>query len=277
MEKEDGGYYKDLGCYDGWNGKTVCIESALEKPLHWKKPRKIFVCSMGDLFHETVPFEFIDKVFAVMALCPQHTFQVLTKRAERMVEYFENLKQRVHEWDDGEGETEEYLITQMLDNSGNNYLEKACRNWLEMWNARHLGWPLPNVWLGVTAENQEMADKRIPLLLQTPAAKRFVSIEPMLGAIDLETNVLGCCRTGPCDLTMHTCNSSCELYEGIDLVICGGESGPGARAMRPDWVRSLRDQCEAAGVPFHFKSHGGTRKKQGHDLLDGVEHRPEFT
>ncbi len=177
-----------------WNGKTHFAESQLEKPLKWKKPRMIFVCSMGDLFHESVPFEWIDKVFEVIEKCPQHTFQVLTKRPEIMYKYMVR-----------------YGIGAMPD----------------------------NIWLGVTAENQEQANKRIPILLQIPAKVRFVSIEPMLDVIDLECFP----ETG--------CPS--DSIDNLGWVICGGESGHHARPMHPDWVRSLKEQCESADVPFFFK------------------------
>jgi protein gp37 len=260
--------YGHVTKYNRWAGLTFCNDEALKKPLHWRKPRKIFVCSMGDLFHETVPFEFIDKMFAVMALCQHHTFQILTKRPERMAEYMK--------WScapDAVNRTDRRL---MIDGSGpimNHICGFTCG----------LPWPFENVHLGVTAENQEMADKRIPLLLQTPAAKRFVSIEPMLGAIDLRRLAKG---------EVIAIDGMGKPYgAGLDLVICGGESGSGARPMHPDWARSLRDQCQAAGVPFYFKQWGEWRyfeyengellpdrvgkKKAGH-LLDGVEHRPEF-
>ena len=282
----------------GWCNIISTREHKLTEPLHWRKPRKIFVCSMGDLFHESVPFEFIAEVWKTMAFCPQHTFQVLTKREKRLLEFIEWLR-RNHTY---EGHK---LMFKGEDGAGYQYKP----------------WLLPNVWLGVTAENQEMADKRIPLLLQTPAAKRFVSIEPMLSEIDLSTitNAQGAC--------VGVLNKGENL--SLDLVSCGGESGPGARPMHPDWARRLRDQCEAGGVPFYFKQWGEWlpehqtewshctmterktkdgepiyelfdcndnviatgitedigankgawircgKKKAGH-LLDGVEHRPEW-
>jgi protein gp37 len=141
----------------------------LTAPLHWRKPRRVFVNSMSDLFHEQVPDEFIDRVFAVMALTPQHTYQVLTKRPERMREYLTSPRH---------GEPVETFVE----------LEKD-RISTEAWGlGQFLGaWPLPNVWLGVSCEDQRRADERIPLLLQTPAAVRFISAEPLLGPIDLRT------------------------------------------------------------------------------------------
>ena len=144
-----------------WNGKVKCVPEALEIPLHWKNPRMIFVCSMSDLFHPLVPFEFIAEVYKTAAFTEWHTHQFLTKRIERALEFFKWLENK-HTYDGG---------------------ALMFRGVETYW--QYKPWPLPNVWLGVTAENQEMADKRIPILLQIPAAVRFVSIEPMLSEIDL--------------------------------------------------------------------------------------------
>lgn len=333
--------------------KVTCHPETLDQPLKWKKPSKIFVCSMGDLFHEDVPDEFIDKIFDTMKKCPQHIFQILTKRPERMKKHLDVFQPH-----------------------------------------------LPNVWLGVTAENQEQAEKRIPLLLQTQAIKRFVSIEPMLGAVELDEAWLTGYNAGnesederenslPSgfsggtenrperpdmeiesaesgqvdgrgkDAEMQTSKSrkrhgeilsdkdddkreevSCSgssfnmvspersntgkhdnkshkrelqrqpteqsgisniqgtsdtfhevfrsnIQEGqtrqILWVIVGGESGPGARPMHPDWVRKVRDDCQAAGVPFFFKQWGEftqvaefavrVGKAKAGSLLDGKEYK----
>ena len=166
----------------------------LEQPLRWRKPRRVFVVSMGDLFHEDVPDDYIREVFWTMQRAGWHTFQVLTKRPRRMAAWF----------------------------------------------AKRQDAPvLPNVWLGVTVEDQQRADERIPYLLECPAAVRFVSAEPLLGPIDLRAWL------GPV-----------STWERLDWVICGGESGPGAQPMHPDWARALRDQCVSAGVPFFFKQWG---------------------
>ena len=150
------------------NGFAVTLHpEKLDEPLKHKKPTIYFVCSMGDLFHEDMPFEFIDSVWAVMAAAGQHTFQVLTKRPDRMKEYLENQKYSPNS-----------LGIAFARIAGN----KKTKDFLQ---------PLPNVWLGVTAENQEQADKRIPILLDTPAALRFVSIEPMLSGIDLKKHLVG--------------------------------------------------------------------------------------
>lgn len=197
----------------------------LDEPLKWEKPRRVFVCSMGDLFHEDVPDEFIEKVFDVMATVSRHTFIVLTKRPRRLLEF---VKWQTHE-------------------TGEGYLNEG------------------NVWLGVTAENQQRADERIPILLQIPAAVRFVSVEPMLGPVDLSKWLGGTwyCETCECIVDPefvpfseihYPCENYLDFIPGIDWVICGGETGPGARPMHPDWVRSLKDQCQEAGVPFFLKS-----------------------
>jgi protein gp37 len=193
-----------------------CHEDKLAIPLRWKKPRRIFVNSMSDLFHPDVPRQFIDAVWSTMAEARQHVYQVLTKRPERMLEFMKDRKNK---------------------------------GWKADWK---------NIWLGVTAENQETADERIPLLLQTPAAVRFVSCEPLLGPIDL--TALGC--------SDKTCYPFFDCLRGKDSpgpyyrdarlhwVIAGGESGPHARPAHPDWFRGLRDQCAAAGVPFLLKQIG---------------------
>ena len=247
--KRAGGTYKYARIVNNrkrkWTGKTYCDESALDIPLHWKKPRRVFVCSMSDLFHPGVPFEFIASVFGSMFAAPQHTYQILTKRPERLLEFIPYL---------------------------NAYLNDNCYECgdITCWSEK----PNKNIWLGVTAENQEQADKRIPILLQIPAAVRFVSIEPMLGAVDLGLHLkmrkCGGCGyighqteynqvIGTKDLAFcHNCglHHTYTMVDGIDWVIVGGESGPGARPMHPDWVRSIRDQCREAGVPFFFKQWG---------------------
>lgn len=179
----------------------------LDVPLHWRKPRRIFVCSMSDLFHEAFTEEQIDAVFNVFAAAPQHTYMVLTKRPERAKEF--------------------------------------------------VGVVHPNLWLGVTVEDQQRADERIPILLDTPAAVRFVSVEPMLGAVDLTDLTIPV--TDACmdhvDALYCDVDSEDDLWHGntIDWVILGGETGPGARPMQPEWALDLYRQCKAAGVPFFFK------------------------
>lgn len=184
----------------------------LRYPLSVKRPTTFFVDSMSDLFHDDISFDFIDNVFAVMDACPQHTFQILTKRAERAAGYFfENRGWRVGQ------------LKHAYDSNDYNLS----------------GWPLKNVWMGVSVEDDRVTNRMV-YLRQMVAKVKFLSIEPLIGPLP--------------NLNL----------EGIDWVIVGGESGPTARPMHPDWVRSIRDQCEVAGVPFFFKQWGayGTRFKR---------------
>lgn len=203
-----------------WTGATRFNVQWLDQPLRWRKPRRIFVCAHGDLFHEAVPDEWIDRVFAVMALAPQHTFQVLTKRAGRMREYLTHPR-----------------LPRVID------------------------LPLPNVWLGVSVEDQVRANERIPHLLATPAAVRWISAEPLLGPIDLTAIDLpgGWSEVFPLGQEIlgrpHVDDEGNPMTR-LDWVVVGGESGHDARPMYPDWARSLRDQCAAAAVPFFFKQWG---------------------
>jgi len=198
--------------------RVTLHQEKLNQPLFWKKPKRIFVNSMSDLFHDDVPFEFIWSVWARMVTNRQHTYMILTKRPKRMKEFFD--------W--------------------NASLEfKVETTW-------------PNIWLGVSVENQATADERIPLLLQVPATVRFVSCEPLLGPVNLE-------RIEPRGKAafIHSLSGIVSVpftvldnYPKIDWVIVGGESGPGSRPVHPDWVRSLRDQCQAAGTKLFFKQWG---------------------
>ncbi len=179
-----------------WNGKITLDLKAVHRPRKWKTGRLVFVNSMSDLFHEQVPLSFIHKVFVTMNETPQHTYQVLTKRAERLLEISTELP------------------------------------WTN------------NVWMGVSVENDDYVH-RIDLLRRSDAKVKFLSLEPLLGPLEnLQLN-------------------------GIDWVIAGGESGPGARSMDPKWVREIRDQCVTAGVAFHFKQWGGKNKKKTGRTIDG--------
>jgi protein gp37 len=249
-----------------WTGKIgIAPDEALTKPLRWKSPRMIFVNSMSDLFHEAVPDEVIDRVFAVMALCPQHIFQVLTKRSKRMREYLSHADRSWH----------------------------IAREFLRMWGIQRIipgsiltndrfplaedqpddhpllkAWPLSNIWLGISVEDQARADERIPDLLATPAAIRWISAEPLLGQVDLRLPDLVHVHHHP-----DNDKSSGSLHDpvvaataqlrgpSLDWVVAGGESGKGARPMHPDWARSLRDQCASVGVPFFFKQWGSWAPK----------------
>lgn len=183
----------------------------LEIPLHWKKFRKIFVCSMGDLFHDDVPDEFIGEVSRVTVACYRHTFMILTKRPERM------------------------------------------RKWVNKWKPSGVYGFLDNVWLGVTAENQEQADKRIPILLQIPAAVKFVSVEPMLEDVFIEPYLLSSYEKASHDPQMF--GDECRTNK-LDWVICGAETGSKARPMQLSWALNLKTQCRAWNTPFFFKKAG---------------------
>lgn len=203
-----------------------------------------FLGDMTDIFGEWVPFELIDQVFAAMALRPDVTFQILTKRAQRMLECMDALTLRA------------------MRAATKNFESKQSDPWDFDDGIRFRKLPLDNVWLGVSVENQQYADERIPLLLETPAAKRFVSYEPALGPLDLHA-IVARDGDGPAkDLSWIGSGS------GIDWVICGGESGPGARPMQPEWAQSVRDQCVAADVPFFFKQWGGVQKSKAGRELD---------
>jgi protein gp37 len=297
-----------------WTGEVRFAEEQLLKPLRWKRPRRIFWNAHGDTFHDAVPDAWIDRVFAVCALTPQHTHMILTKRSARMRAYLS--RHRWHLWS---------AIGRAID----------AERWANL--PPIMGGdctPVPNVWLGVSVEDQTRADERIPDLLNTPAAKRFISAEPLLGPIDL-TRIM----EAGAEECFHMQNATPFVFEGrtntetraslnaltghywgedlidgqwepwveehaerspgfgetgyykpLDWVIAGGESGPGARPMHPDWARSLRDQCAAAGVAFHFKQWGEhtwvesaegdpatltpyrAGKKAAGRLLDGIEH-----
>ena len=230
-----------------WTGEVRFLEERLTQPLKWRKPRRVFVNSMGDLFHEDVPEDWIHHIFAVMALCPQHMFQVLTKRPERMQRYMARLAQSVVPLQNralGMGYTFEW--------QGDGLLR----------------WPIPNVWLGTSVEDQTRADERIPALLATPAAVRFLSCEPLLGPVNLSRLGLWLCQHWkskdalpkapwcPDDPSKWWWKPQALRGPGqhmLNWIICGGESGPHARDMDPDWARDIRDQCGAAGVAYFFK------------------------
>jgi protein gp37 len=231
-----------------WTGKVALIDHMLAIPLRWKEPRRIFVNSMSDLFHEALSDSDIDKVFAVMALCSQHTFQVLTKRPQRMADYISYNRHSLI----GAGDVCTRIATAVDALSDDDHIRM-----LSPQNVRRR-WPLPNVWLGVSVEDQTRADERIPLLLETPAAVRFLSCEPLLGPVDLRFLQPG---DPPVEIdALAGTHGVLRPHRGIsprlDWVIAGGESGPRARPMHPAWARSLRDQCAAAEVPFFFKQQG---------------------
>jgi protein gp37 len=245
-----------------WTGDVRFNDDWLDQPQRWGRPRRVFVCAHGDLFHENVESTWLYDIFAVMALSRRHIFQVLTKRPSSMKCWIEGVSQ-------------ERLLRRMLAlaKDGDEVFDPSDR------------WPLPNVWLGTTVENQSAADERIPHLLKCPAAVRFLSCEPLLSRVDL-TRVEPASANGGAFIN---CLSGEGIvpgkvipYLGVDWVIAGGESGPGARPMHPDWARSLRDQCADAGVPFFFKQWGEWREETPEDAhirlaaRDVIEARPRW-
>lgn len=227
-----------------WTGAVRAHEPALLQALAWKRPRRIFWNAHGDLFHESVPDDWIDRLLAVCALTPQHTHMILTKRSARMRAYLAARKaSKPIMVPIGDGTLEQHPF--------NNELQ-----------------PPPNIWLGVSVEDQARADERVPDLLATPAAVRFISAEPLLGPVDLTALTLRTCTnkfdafqgmtwaTQPGQYGGKRIYSGGSRYGKLDWIIVGGESGISARPMHPDWARSLRDQCKRAGVAFHFKQWG---------------------
>lgn len=217
-------------CEPGFSGHIIMREDNLDLPLRTKKGTVFSI--WNDLFHEDVTDDFRDRAYAVMAQCPQHTFLVLTKRAEGMAAYWAEQTPRAP-W----------------------RIQKAAK---AMIDAQFLGYHFPfcNVWHGVTVEDQQRADERIPHLLKVPG-KRFLSIEPMLGPVDIHSAM--CCSGSVCDWCGGHREAGHDCYEpgvGIHAVLLGGESGSHARPMNPTWARSVRDQCVEAGVPFFFKQNG---------------------
>lgn len=205
-----------------WSGKVSFYKPIALQPMKWGRPRRIFVCAHGDLFHDEVPDDWIDFVFNMAFLAPQHTFQILTKRPARMRQYMQMVL------DEPEKDMAYRFGISML-HAG---LENTPKDKLP-----EIHWPPRNVWLGTSVEDQVRADERVPLLLDTPAAVRWLSMEPLLGPVDLRQWLF---PKGP----------------RVDWVVLGGESGFRSRPMHPDWAREVRDQCRMLGVPFLFKQWG---------------------
>lgn len=231
----------------GVGGATgiVIDDAKLRLPLSWRRPRRVFVNSLADLFHEEVPDDLIAHAFAIMAGTPRHTYQILTKRPARMRSLLSspNFQRKTEPW-------------RVF---GDDVVPEP-------------GWPLPNVWLGVSVETQQWADIRIPILHGTPAAVRWLSCEPLLGEVSLYRHLYpaacsgGCGCRWPDDADRHECGCGGPCGDGmpgadpgIHWVVAGGESGPGARPMHPDWARTLQYQCQDADVPFFFKQWGNWR------------------
>lgn len=228
-----------------WTGKVALVREHLQDPLAWRAPKKIFVNSMSDLFHEQVPDEWIWKIFGVMALAQRHTFQILTKRPMRMHEMLHGTK----------ADFAHLCISELFEDVG---ASPTC-------DMAHV-WPLPNVWLGVSVEDQETADKRIPLLSLTPAAVRWVSYEPALGPVNFrmiesQYDYLKEWRTP----------RGATIPRGLDWIVMGGESGKDARPMNPRWARSVRDACLMTKVPFFFKQWGEWSPAHFHYKKEAIE------
>jgi protein gp37 len=256
-----------------WTGRVNLRPERLAQPCSWRSPRRVFVNSLSDLFHEAVPDGFIARIWDVMGRCPQHTFMILTKRHARMRSWARRWADRAGDGSVGarsglppmprgpqamrasaytSGRAR--LFADMLDSMGAP--PEGCAyplyDWMEGWRF----WPgeLPNVWLGVSCEDQHWADIRIPALLYTPAAIRWISAEPLLGPVDLHW--CGGIDALERDWAGSEAGGTGAPHPLLDWVVAGGESGPGARPMETGWARSLRDQCQAAGVPFFFKQWG---------------------
>jgi protein gp37 len=241
-----------------WNGKIECCDWLLEQPLHWRNPRRIFVCSMGDLFHPAVPFEFIDKVMAVIALCPQHTFQILTKHENEMVEYYEQKPK---------GNINIAIINGMEYFIGKEK-KYAGKGLTKHFQNRNTIWPLPNLHLGVSVENPKHLD-RIEKLVKIPAAKYIVSFEPLLSNIystmfyDVPAGTKVNFLTGNVYRHIGADEHGQAMFgnipdyndktKKIDQIIIGCESGPKRRPCNIEWVRSLVRQGQSAGVAVFVK------------------------
>jgi protein gp37 len=227
------------------------VPEKLTEPLSWKKPRRVFVNSMSDLFQDGVPDDYIDQVFASMWLASKHTFQVLTKRPQRMLAYLMKSGRRSSiEW--ARTELQQHVEAHW---SKQELLTAYAKTAVE-WDAVYRAWPLPNVWLGVSVENQHFADERIPLLLQTPAAVRFISAEPLLGRVDLRVYLQQFMDDGFIPALADKPYDPDTLSKRLDWVIVGGESGAGARPFDIAWARSIVDQCRSARVPVFVKQLG---------------------
>lgn len=259
-----------------WTGEVRFNQQWLTQPLQWSKPRMIFVCAHGDLFAEGVKDEWLDQIFAVMALAPQHAFQVLTKRPERMREYLQKMEDCYH------GNSS--LFADRWGVAAADVAASPCAASA----IEDRPFPLPNVWLGVSVEDQRRADERIPILLDTPAALRWISAEPLLGPLNLRqinmpdegagpywidslsADIMGWFSDEAATKPMQSDPLAFSELPALDWVVAGGESGQNARPMHPTHPKSLRDQCAAAGVPFLFKQWGNHLGGIAENHGDGV-------
>lgn len=221
-----------------WDGTVEFVESQLLKPLSWKQPKLIFGFSMADIFHKNVPDEWIDKALAVTVLCPQHIFQFLTKRSERMSEYFTS-PDRLNAIN--------YQVSQILGQP------------FDTFKSRLLSFPLANVWLGTSVENQKVAGERIPHLINTPAAVRFLSCEPLLERLNLSKWVFNrseAVKRVAQNMLLNEEQADSITDYPVNWVIVGGESGAKARPCHLDWIRSIVKQCQSANIPVFVKQLG---------------------
>jgi protein gp37 len=285
--------YAGLAKDGRWTGEVRFLSERLAEPLRKRKPCGIFVCDMGDLFHESVTDEQIAAAFGVMGACPWHRFYVLTKRARRMREWFGwvdcEVKRRLRE---AEGTPREGIELEPQD-----YVAQAALRHRKVraevfpvpgaagrmaWPQR---WPLPNVWCGCTVDDQQRAEERIPDLLQTPAAVRFLSVEPLLGPVDLEQLNDGSWYDSEGAQCYDALRGAAYYRDGehglaggprIDWVVCGAESGPSARLCQVDWIRSIVRQCRVAQVPCFVKQLGANCRARNDENWTGDENDPGF-
>lgn len=255
---------------DGWDGNAHFKPERLKEPFHLRagkdRPHRIFACSMSDLFHESLTNEQIASVFGAMAATPQHQYVVLTKRLRRAMEWFR--------WTHKQGALVPSLIGVDIPYGASGEAAACAMSVTTVHGpmpteqhviATHRPWPLTNVIICASVEDQHSADERVPLLLQIPAAYHGVSVEPMLELVDFTSLPFG--KMGNRILNAFTAGSKSETPWGLDLVICGAETGPGKRRFDDEWASDLRDQCKEAGVPFFFKKDGA-----GNRTLCGVEY-----
>ena len=242
----------------GWTGLTRFFPERLEQPFRWRRPRRIFTCSMGDLFHESLTDEQIAAVFGVMAATPQHQYVVLTKRLNRALKWFDAIAQKYLPWINMFARI--ISISEPIINIRSyfqpGYMGKRRGETPIEWPL----WPLSNVIMCASVEDQKTADERVPLLLKIPAKWRGVSVEPMLSGINIGPWLLD-------EDGLDVDGGWPQNHDGLDLVICGAETGPGKRPFKDDWALDLRDECRDADTPFFFKKDGA-----GKPTLCGVEY-----
>lgn len=221
-----------------WTGKIDLAYHRLFIPMQWSRGRRIFVNSLSDVFHDGVPFPYVMAMFAVMAACPHHTFQLLTKRHGRMVDFYAFMRSLARPMEACAEEAKLVLDRMLAEGRLTKGMHARYRSRLDV--IADAPWPLPNVWLGVSAEDQQRADERLDALFECEAAVRWASVEPLLGPVDLDRNG----------------RLSGVQGQVLDWVVVGGESGPGARSMDVRWAIAVVDQCEAHGVPLLMKQLG---------------------